>query len=45
MYARLCFEIPYAGGRFLETGTENFLALKRDGKLGDGKLINTYPIM
>jgi len=45
MYARLCLEIPYAGGRFLETGTADFLALKRDGKLGDGALINTYLIM
>lgn len=31
----LCFEIPRAGGRFLETGTEAFLALKREGKLGN----------
>ncbi|KAG2127680.1 hypothetical protein DEU56DRAFT_526745 [Suillus clintonianus] len=30
----LCFEIPRAGGRLLETGTEAFLTLKRDGKLG-----------
>ncbi|KAG1744542.1 uncharacterized protein EDB91DRAFT_1246668 [Suillus paluster] len=30
----LCFEIPRAGGRLLETGTEEFLTLKRDGKLG-----------
>ncbi|KAG1717197.1 hypothetical protein EDB19DRAFT_1821553, partial [Suillus lakei] len=31
----LCFEIPRAGGRLLETGTEDFLTLKRDGKLGN----------
>ncbi|KAG1810941.1 uncharacterized protein BJ212DRAFT_1526061, partial [Suillus subaureus] len=31
----LCFEIPRAGGRLLETGTETFLTLKRDGKLGN----------
>ncbi|KAG2143581.1 hypothetical protein DEU56DRAFT_242395 [Suillus clintonianus] len=31
----LCFEIPRAGGRLLETGTEEFLSLKRDGTLGN----------
>ncbi|OAX37671.1 hypothetical protein K503DRAFT_219392 [Rhizopogon vinicolor AM-OR11-026] len=31
----LCFEISRAGGRLLETGTEEFLKSKRDGKLGD----------
>ncbi|KAG2368056.1 hypothetical protein BDR07DRAFT_1605662 [Suillus spraguei] len=31
----LCFEIPWAGGRLLETGTEAFLTLKRNGKLGN----------
>ncbi|KAG2126495.1 hypothetical protein BD769DRAFT_1575674 [Suillus cothurnatus] len=31
----LCFEIPRAGGRLLETGAEHFLALKRSGKLGN----------
>ncbi|KAG2126482.1 hypothetical protein BD769DRAFT_1462537 [Suillus cothurnatus] len=31
----LCFEIPRAGGRLLETGTEDFLTLKRGGKLGN----------
>ncbi|OAX40246.1 hypothetical protein K503DRAFT_768752 [Rhizopogon vinicolor AM-OR11-026] len=31
----LCLEIPHASGRLLETGTEQFLALKREGKLGD----------
>ncbi|KAG1869346.1 hypothetical protein DFJ58DRAFT_723192 [Suillus subalutaceus] len=31
----LCFEIPRAGGRLLETGTEEFLTLKRSGTLGN----------
>ncbi|KAG1797966.1 hypothetical protein EV424DRAFT_1441295 [Suillus variegatus] len=31
----LCFQIPFAGGRFLETGAEKFLTWKRDGILGD----------
>ncbi|OAX34157.1 kinase-like protein [Rhizopogon vinicolor AM-OR11-026] len=31
----LCFEVPRAGGRILETGTEDFLQLKRDRKLGN----------
>ncbi|KAG2072248.1 hypothetical protein BDR04DRAFT_1096827 [Suillus decipiens] len=31
----LCFEIPRAGGRLLETGTEEFLKLKSSGTLGD----------
>ncbi|KAG0697501.1 hypothetical protein DFH29DRAFT_1003677 [Suillus ampliporus] len=31
----VCFEIPHAGGRLLETGMEEFLILKRDGKLGN----------
>ncbi|KAG1726783.1 uncharacterized protein EDB91DRAFT_1165595 [Suillus paluster] len=31
----LCFEIPREGGRLLETGTEEFLALKREGALGN----------
>ncbi|KAG1761947.1 hypothetical protein EDD22DRAFT_823989 [Suillus occidentalis] len=31
----LCFEIPRAGGRFLETGTEEFLTLKSSGTLGN----------
>ncbi|KAG1813467.1 hypothetical protein EV424DRAFT_1514830 [Suillus variegatus] len=30
----LCFEIPRAGRRLLETGTEKFLESKRDGTLG-----------
>jgi hypothetical protein len=39
MRARLCFEIPRAGGRLLETGTEDFLRLKRDGELGNSAFI------
>lgn len=31
----LCLEIPRAGGRLLETGTEEFLTLKRGGTLGN----------
>lgn len=31
----LCFQTPFAGGRFLETGAEEFLTCKRDGRLGD----------
>jgi GTP-binding protein EngB required for normal cell division len=31
----LCFEIPRAGGRLLETGTEAFLTLKNNGALGN----------
>ncbi|OJA11288.1 hypothetical protein AZE42_05694 [Rhizopogon vesiculosus] len=31
----LCFEISRTGGRVLETDTERFLKLKRDGELGD----------
>jgi hypothetical protein len=42
MYARLCFEIPRANGRLLETGTEEFLRLKRDGELGNSAFINGY---
>ncbi|KAG1873220.1 hypothetical protein F4604DRAFT_1925726 [Suillus subluteus] len=33
----LCFEIPRAGGRLLETGTEEFLTLKSSGMLGNKK--------
>ncbi|KAG2104324.1 uncharacterized protein F5147DRAFT_762082 [Suillus discolor] len=33
----LCFEIPRAGGRLLETGTEEFLTWARNGMLGNGK--------
>ncbi|KAG1842104.1 hypothetical protein C8R48DRAFT_738004 [Suillus tomentosus] len=35
----LCFEIPRAGGRLLETGTEEFLESKRDGTLGNVPVI------
>ncbi|KAG2362903.1 hypothetical protein BDR07DRAFT_1283567, partial [Suillus spraguei] len=38
----LCFEIPRAGGRLLETGTEDFLSLKCGGKLGNSEWINGY---
>ncbi|KAG1858794.1 hypothetical protein DFJ58DRAFT_781762 [Suillus subalutaceus] len=38
----LCFEIPRAGGRLLETGTEEFLTLKRKGKLGDVPVIVVF---
>ncbi|OAX33211.1 hypothetical protein K503DRAFT_775849 [Rhizopogon vinicolor AM-OR11-026] len=31
----LCIEVPRAGGRLLETGTEEFLQLKNDGALGN----------
>ncbi|KAG2072217.1 hypothetical protein BDR04DRAFT_414029 [Suillus decipiens] len=31
----LCFEIPRAGARLLETGTEEFLTLKSNGTLGN----------
>jgi hypothetical protein len=42
MYARLCFEIPRTGGRLLETGTKDFLKLRRNGHLGNGMLICSY---
>jgi hypothetical protein len=42
MYARLCFEIPRTGGRLLETGTKDFLKLRRNGHLGSGMLICSY---
>ncbi|KIK34233.1 hypothetical protein CY34DRAFT_98380 [Suillus luteus UH-Slu-Lm8-n1] len=35
----LCFEIPRAGGRLLETGTEEFLRLKSSGTLGNVPVI------
>ncbi|KAG2125449.1 hypothetical protein DEU56DRAFT_916504 [Suillus clintonianus] len=35
----ICFEIPYAGRRLLETATEEFLTLKRDEKLGKIPLV------
>jgi hypothetical protein len=39
MCTRICFEIPRAGGRLLETGTEDFLKLKSDGVLGKSAFI------
>ncbi|KAG2051806.1 hypothetical protein BDR06DRAFT_1022467 [Suillus hirtellus] len=38
----LCFQIPRAGGRLLETGTEDFLKLKRSGMLGDVPIIAVF---
>ncbi|KAG1805273.1 hypothetical protein EV424DRAFT_281868 [Suillus variegatus] len=38
----LCFEIPRAGGRLLETGTEEFLTLKRSGMLGNVPIIVVF---
>ncbi|KAG2081316.1 hypothetical protein BD769DRAFT_1621226 [Suillus cothurnatus] len=38
----LCFEIPRAGGRLLETGTEDFLTLKRNGNLGNIPVIVVF---
>ncbi|KAG1897018.1 uncharacterized protein F5891DRAFT_563900 [Suillus fuscotomentosus] len=38
----LCFEIPCAGGRLLETGTEDFLESKRSGMLGDVPIIAVF---
>ncbi|KAG2045693.1 hypothetical protein BDR06DRAFT_965600 [Suillus hirtellus] len=35
----LCFEIPRAGGRLLETGTEDFLKSKSSGELGNVPVI------
>ncbi|KAG1835963.1 hypothetical protein DFJ58DRAFT_193038 [Suillus subalutaceus] len=35
----LCFEIPCTGGRLLETGVEQFLTSKREGKLGNIPII------
>ena len=42
MCARLLFEIPRPEGHLLETGTEEFLRLKRDGELGNSAFINGY---
>jgi hypothetical protein len=42
MYARLCFETPRTVGRLLETGTQDFLNLRQNGKLGESTLINSY---
>ncbi|KAG1854484.1 hypothetical protein DFJ58DRAFT_660371, partial [Suillus subalutaceus] len=38
----LCFEIPRAGGRLLETGMEQFLTSKHEGELGNSTLMNCY---
>ncbi|KAG1722125.1 hypothetical protein EDB19DRAFT_469910 [Suillus lakei] len=38
----LCFEIPRAGGRLLETGTEAFLTSKRNGKLGNIPIVAVF---
>ncbi|KAG1892896.1 uncharacterized protein F5891DRAFT_1197082 [Suillus fuscotomentosus] len=35
----LCFEIPHASGRLLETGTEDFLKSKHSGMLGNVPVI------
>lgn len=37
---RLCFDIPTAGGRLLETGVEDFLKMKVEGQLGGGVLVS-----
>jgi len=39
-FARLCLEIPRAGGRLLETGVEIFL--KSKGRLGKGEQLLLY---
>jgi hypothetical protein len=44
MRKRLCFEIPRAGGRFLETVTEEFLKLKRDGELGNSAFLRIFSL-
>ncbi|KIJ35988.1 hypothetical protein M422DRAFT_782383 [Sphaerobolus stellatus SS14] len=38
----LCFEIPWAGGRLLETGVKDFLELKTSGKLGTIPVIAVF---
>ncbi|KAG2361097.1 hypothetical protein BDR07DRAFT_1410633 [Suillus spraguei] len=38
----LCFEIPRAGGRLLETGVERFLTSKREGELGDIPIVAIF---
>ncbi|KAF5378284.1 hypothetical protein D9615_008717 [Tricholomella constricta] len=38
----LCFEIPTAGGRVIETGTEDFLSAKVEGELGDVPVIGVF---
>ncbi|KAG1842110.1 hypothetical protein C8R48DRAFT_738040 [Suillus tomentosus] len=38
----LCFEIPRAGGRLLETGVEQFLTSKREGELGEIPIVVVF---
>ncbi|KAG2134598.1 uncharacterized protein EDB93DRAFT_1306011 [Suillus bovinus] len=38
----ICFEIPRADGRLLETGTDEFLTLKSSGKLGNVPVIVVF---
>ncbi|KAG1733789.1 hypothetical protein EDB19DRAFT_1911354 [Suillus lakei] len=38
----LCFEIPFADGRLLETATEMFLSSKREGKLGNIPIVVVF---
>lgn len=38
----LCFEIPRANGRLLETGVEQFLTSKREGELGDIPIVAVF---
>ncbi|KAG6853060.1 hypothetical protein C0991_007171 [Blastosporella zonata] len=38
----LCIDIPLAGGRLLETGIEQFLKLKIEGKLGNVPVIAVF---
>ncbi|KAJ8581729.1 hypothetical protein M405DRAFT_831986 [Rhizopogon salebrosus TDB-379] len=38
----LCLETPRAGGRLMETGTEDFLKLKGDGRLGNIPVIVVF---
>ncbi|KAG2344169.1 hypothetical protein BDR05DRAFT_1018229, partial [Suillus weaverae] len=38
----LCFEIPRAGGRLLETGVEQFLTSKREGELGNIPIVVVF---
>ncbi|KAG1727231.1 hypothetical protein EDB19DRAFT_200654 [Suillus lakei] len=38
----LCFEIPFADGRLLETDTETFLTWKREGKLGNIPIVVVF---
>ncbi|KAG1840871.1 hypothetical protein C8R48DRAFT_739820 [Suillus tomentosus] len=38
----LCIQIPYASGRLLDTGTEEFLTLKHSGMLGNVPVIVVF---